>query len=215
MVNPDFYQKSSTYDFFLKLFGYEASLQRYLQHLDLTCPSDCQVLDAGCGTGILGLHFLQRYEKARLTAFDLERNFLDAVASNAKQKGIDASRLTLGVGDISSPQKLESLEGEKLELSDESFDVICVGAVVGYASDIEASVRKLVHLLRRGGYLINIEMNEALAGRYVSKRFHYQNIQIQRMLEVIREEGCDVLDAPMKLTHLPGKLTRTAIVARR
>lgn len=215
MISPELYKSSRFYDFFIKALGYESSIDRFLHSLPLECGDECRVLDAGCGTGVLGLHFLQRFPQSRLHATDLEPNFLQATLKNAESQGVDRDRISVGVANISRPHVITCLEGHTTELPQESFDVICVGAVVGYADDTEVALQQLVQLLAPGGYLINIEMNESPSGQYVSRRFHYQNIRLRRMLEVLQEAGCDVQARKLGATHLPAKLTRTGIIARR
>ena len=214
-MNPDLYKNSRTYDFFLKLLGYEGSIVRFLSKLELDCPEDCRILDSGCGTGLLGLHFLDRFAKSTLTSTDLESNLLDAVLANADKRNLSRDRITLGTADISNPGVVGALDGTTQRLADESFHLVCVGAVVGYATDTEESLRRLLTLLAPGGYLINIEMNESPTGRYVSRRFHYSNISIARMQDVIRDAGCTVEAKKFHVTDLPAKFTRTAIVARK
>ncbi len=215
MISPKLYKSSRTYDFFIKKLGYERSIDRFLQQLTLPNIQNARILDAGCGTGLLGLHFLQRFEGSTLQATDLERNFLDALQVNADRRGIAQNRITTGVADISSPKRVTTLNGDEQILNDGSFDLICVGAVVGYASDTASSLQSLVDLLAVGGYLINIEMNESPAGKFVSNRYHYANIPISRMQQVIRDCGCEVTTTKFSLRHLPAKFTRTAIVAHK
>ena len=61
MISPKLYRKSRAYDFFMKSFGYSRSIERFLAGLELDLNDDCRILDAGCGTGILGIHFLRNY----------------------------------------------------------------------------------------------------------------------------------------------------------
>lgn len=215
MISPKLYKSSRFYDFFIKALGYESSIDRFLSSLDLQCEDSCRVLDAGCGTGLIGLHFLKRYSESRVHATDLEPNFLQATLANVESHGIDLDRVSVGVANISTPEESTSLEGEQQQLAARSFDIICVGAVVGYAEDTEHSLRQLVGLLKPGGYLINIEMNESPTGRFVSRRFHYSNISLSRMQEVIRDAGCDVSTRKFRIVHLPAKFTRTGVVARK
>lgn len=215
MISPRLYKSSQFYDFFIKALGYESSIDRFLRSLPLECREECRVMDAGCGTGVLGLHFLHRFPQSELHATDLEPNFLKATLSNAESQGVDRNRISVGVANISQPQMITCLEGRTSELPCDYFDVICVGAVVGYAEDTEASLRQLVRLLAPGGYLINIEMNESLSGQYVSRRFHYRNISLERMQQVLTEAGCEVDARKFGAAHLPAKLTRTGIVARK
>lgn len=215
MISPKLYKSSRFYDFFIKALGYESSIDRYLSSLELQCEDSCRVLDAGCGTGLIGLHFLKRYPQSSVHATDLEPNFLHATLANVESHGIDRSRISVGVANISTPEESTCLKGQCQKLAAGSFDIICVGAVVGYAEDTEHSLRQLVGLLKPGGYLINIEMNESPTGRYVSRRFHYSNISLSRMQDVIRESGCDVSARKFRVVHLPAKFTRTGIVARK
>lgn len=215
MISPKLYKSSRLYDFFMKSLGYESSIDRFLHSLDFPCAGGTRILDAGCGTGLLGLHYLDRIAGATLHATDLERNFLAATLANANTRGIDPERVTVGVADISTPKKMTLLNEAVLELDDESFDLICIGAVVGYASDTETSIRDLVDLLAPGGRLVNIEMNESPAGRFVSNRYRYSNIPLARMRAIMQDAGCDVSIKNFGLRHLPAKFTRTAIVAHK
>lgn len=215
MLSPKLYKNSHAYDRVFRLLAYERSIDRFLRSLELDLPPHPRILDAGCGTGLIGLHFLARYPAATLVATDLEANFLGAVQANARRKGLDLDRITLGTANISRPQSVVSLAGESRELADASFDLICVGAVLGYADDSESSIQQLLKLLVTGGYLINLEMNEGVLGRLVSKCYHYRPLTISMMQDVIRSSGGRLLDQVMGINHLPARLTRTAIVARK
>jgi len=214
-MSPKLYKSSRTYDFFLKSFGFSRSLDRFLKTLTLQCPSDCRILDAGCGTGLLGLHFLERFPLATLQATDLEPNFLAAMLTNADKRGIKRQRISSAVADISHPGQLTSLDGVQTTLPAASFDLICTGAVVGYANDTEASIRQLIKLLSPGGYFVNVEMNEQRVGKFVSHRYHYHNISLARVQSLMCEEDCEVSVATLSFRHFPAKLTRTAIVGRK
>lgn len=215
MVSPELYKNSHTYDFFIRTLGYQRSIDRFLRGLELDCEPSCRILDAGCGTGLLGLHFLERFSQGSLLATDLEPNFLHATMKNAARRDLVQNRIRVGVANISTPHQVKSLQGEQWELDEGSFDLICVGAVLGYADDTESSIRTLLRLLAPGGYLINLEMNEGIVGRFVSNRYRYDNIRIERIHEVVRDEGCRVTSKKLSISHLPARLTRTAIIARK
>lgn len=213
MLNPRLYKSTRVYDFFMKSLGYERSIHRFLGSVDLPNRNDMKILDAGCGTGMLGLHFLERFPSATLTATDLESRFLTTTLDNARIRQIDPSRIRVGVADISHPSQLVTPDGQLVTLPQNHFHLICVGAVVGYASSTEDSLRELIRMLAPGGTLINLEMNESPTGRFISKRYHYANIALTRMQQILREEGCQVRMTRLSLVHLPAKFTRVAIIA--
>jgi SAM-dependent methyltransferase len=215
MLKTRLYRSTSVYNFFMKSLGYERSIDRFLRSVELDLSGPVRILDAGCGTGMLGLHFLERFPGSVLTSTDLEPRFLRTTVANAAQRGLDVQRITVGVSDISHPSRLQSPGGGAIELVAGSFDLICVGAVVGYASSTESSVRELVRLLAPGGTLLNLEMSESPTGKFVSRRYSYSNITLSLMQQVLREAGCTVRMTRLSLVHLPAKFTRVAVIARK
>lgn len=213
MLNPKLYESSRVYDFFMKSLGYESSIDRFLRSLDLKLPANGKILDAGCGTGLLGLHFAERFADSQLVATDLEANFLKATLANAAKRGVGEERVQVGIADISEPFKMKSLQGEIRALEPGSFSLVCVGAVIGYANDTAESLRNLLSLVAPGGMLLNLEMNESPTGRFVSHRYHYHNIPLAQMKQVILNQGFELTAEKFGIKHLPAKLTRTALVA--
>jgi ubiquinone/menaquinone biosynthesis C-methylase UbiE len=213
MLSPNLYRKSKAYDFFMRSLGYERSLGRFLSQIHLDQGQVAQILDAGCGTGLLGLGLLRRFPNAQLLATDLEPNFLKQTLINAERRGIAKEKIQVGVSNISQPKLLQTLDNRSLTIADGSVQLICTGGVIGYSSNIERTLRQLVDLLSIGGSIINLEMNESLAARFVSHRYRYRNIPLARMVHVLREAGCNVTQRNLGLAYLPAKFTRTAIVA--
>lgn len=199
----------------MKSLGYERGIDHFLRGIALDHSGKFRILDAGCGTGMMGLHFLQRFPDSELIASDLEPNFLQATLANAHGRGIDESRIKVGVANISTPHFITTLRNETITLDDESFGIICVGAVLGYADDTEKSIRQLISMLVPGGVLINIEMNESPTGRFVSRRYQYRNISLSRMKDILLDSGCTVTSSKLSFLHMPAKLTRTGIIARK
>ena len=215
MLSPRLYKASGYYNAVMKLLGYERGINLFLKGISVQCPAGSRILDAGCGTGMMGLHFLERFPGTQLVATDLERNFLTATLRNAKSRGLERDRIQTGISNITTPEELTTSEGQAITLPAGSFSVVCVGAVVGYSSNIEGSLRKLVRLLAPGGTLINMEMSESATGQYVSRRYYYHNISLSRMKEVLQQEGCQVSQTRLGFVHLPAKMTRVGIVARK
>ena len=209
------YKNSRVYDFFMKRIGYEKSIDRYLATLDINTPPACRILDAGCGTGLLGLHFLQRWPQAELHVTDLEPNFLHTTLANATHRGLPVDRILASVSNITTPKQATTLDGTPHTLVDNDYNLICLGGVVGYSENTEQSLRQLMQLLAPGGILLNLEMNETLTGRFVSWRYQYRNIPLARIQEVIREEGGELSPTFLRWKHFPAWLTRIPLIARK
>lgn len=57
MLKSRLYRSTNVYNFFMKSLGYERSIDRFLRSVELDLSGPVRILDAGCGTGMLGLHF--------------------------------------------------------------------------------------------------------------------------------------------------------------
>ncbi len=241
MLSPRLYKSSQAYDFCLRSMGFESGIDRFLRDLEIDIPAGSRILDAGCGTGLLGLHFLDRVPDSCLLSTDLQPNFLRATLAKAAKRQLTSGRLEVATADISRPQEInlmtEFATNQHIHSGDSSgseheqkcdnefettttldngiFGLICVGAVVGYAQDTEASLKQLAALLAPGGVLLNLEMSQSLTGRFVSHRYHYHNLSHATICKVLEESDCQVTTQHLRLRHLPAKLTRTAIIAKR
>jgi ubiquinone/menaquinone biosynthesis C-methylase UbiE len=214
MIGKNLYKKSRIYDFFMRSFGYEQSIRRFLKQVDLPYTGAAKVLDAGCGTGILGLSMLARFPEATLVATDLEPNFLLATLSNAKRWAIGSDRIQVGISNITDPAWV-TMESHSVQLKDNSFDIICLGGVIAYSACIETSLNVLVRLLKPGGTLVDLDMSESPAARFVAKRYDYANLPLTRLVDILRVAGCEVAIQKLGLKHMPASLTRTGIIARK
>src|SRR5215204_6806284 len=89
----------------LKVNGYRKSVAKYVRSLDLEIGPDSFVLDAGSGTGIVTLGFLDAgFRPCRTVALDLSLNSLKIARDQfRKEKNIDSA-------------KIESIQGNVLEL---------------------------------------------------------------------------------------------------
>jgi ubiquinone/menaquinone biosynthesis C-methylase UbiE len=153
------YKLSALYASLLKLLGYERGISKFIDQLELDCPKHLRILDVGCGSGIVGLQFLERFPGATLLATDLEPNFLKATLANARSRGIDESRIAVGVSDVSEPDKVTFLDNRSVVLVEKSFDIVTVGGVMGYAKDQRKTIQTLLRLIKPGGFLIDLEMS--------------------------------------------------------
>src|SRR5688572_14288430 len=105
----------------LKVNGYRNSVAKYLRSLNLNLDAESYVLDAGSGTGIVTLGFMDAGFRPRKTiAFDLSANSLKIAREQfEKEKKLDASNV-------------ESVQGNVLELpfAEATFDLVLTCGVL-------------------------------------------------------------------------------------
>jgi len=102
---------------------------------------DKEVLDVGCGTGIISLLALQK-GAAKVVCGDISDGMLKAAKSRAGRQGFDASRIDF-----------RQLDAESLPFEDKSFDVVMTGMTMGLLPNPEKAVSEMVRVLRPGGLL--------------------------------------------------------------
>jgi ubiquinone/menaquinone biosynthesis C-methylase UbiE len=127
--------------------------------------------------------------------------------------GIGQERLSVGLSDISTPSDVTLVPGDTVTLEKESLDLISVGAVIGYSKDQSKTIKALLDLIKPGGILINLEMNERLMGRWTSYRYEYDVMPLKEMEAIMVGEGCRVSMQPLSLKYFPASATRIGILA--
>jgi ubiquinone/menaquinone biosynthesis C-methylase UbiE len=142
---------------------YNKIAQLLLEGLEL---QDKEVLDVGCGTGILSFAVLQKNAK-KVTCGDMSEYMLEHCRAKAAAHGYDQSRVI--------PRQLDA---ESLPFSDGSFDSVVSGMVLGLVPDQTKMVCEMTRVLRNGGVLAiathgpdyYYEANDA-AFRVIPKRY--------------------------------------------
>jgi len=107
------------------------------------------VLDLGCGNGILGAHILHRYPDIHLTLVDFSRPMLDA-ARESLEEGDNVEYLQ---ADYGTPDWVDLLGSEK------SFDVVVSGYSIHHQPDNRKKevYNEIFQRLEPGGIFINME----------------------------------------------------------
>jgi len=139
--------------------------------------ADCDVLDAGCGTGY-GASIL-----ARLGAKSVQGVDLDAKNVAFARKHYSTSSLSFTVADI-----------EKLDFSGGSFDVIVASNSVEHLHHPEAFLARVRDLLRIGGKAIIAVppiYTPADAAVHAGIRYHRSNLSVGEWADLIRKSGFD------------------------
>ncbi|MCK5809792.1 MAG: class I SAM-dependent methyltransferase [Cocleimonas sp.] len=202
-----------SYSFIMKNLGFDASIADFIKKLPLADGCYKNILDAGCGTGSIGLTLAKRYPQSSIMFTDINKNLLSSVIHNAEKKGISPKRLSLAQADISVPKKLRLQNKKERRLSDSEFDIVATGAVIGYSQNPKSTIEALLSLVKPQGYFINIEMNQGFFGKAVSKKYQYPVMGLTEMEAIIKSNGFELM--LIDVDTFPAKLTRTCYVARK
>lgn len=163
------------------------------------CPTD-QVLDVGCGTGVLTRRLLL-LQPRRLSAIDLSSGMCEKTRDTLRSLGATGDRAEVLVADM-----------ESLPYETGRFDIVASSFAVQWAADLRRAVDECLRVVRRGGLVALAvpvrgslpELSAALAricpGRAVGHRFPTE----RRVLDCFRgaarllsiDVGHDILTAP-------------------
>ena len=99
-----------------------------------------EVLDVGCGTGIISTLALER-GAARIVCGDISQYMLDVGRSKAGELG------------YSQRMEFRQLDAESLPFEDASFDLVMSGMTLGLLPNLERALSEMVRVLRPGGFL--------------------------------------------------------------
>lgn len=100
-----------------------------------TLPADAQILEIGCGTGLLTREISARWPDAALTATDLAPEIVDAIARSGP------------------PARYLAMDGEAPIFERASFDLILSSLAFQWFEDLPSALARLHELLRPGGSL--------------------------------------------------------------
>ena len=179
-------------------------------------PHD-RVLDAGAGTGVLGLWFLARFPESEVVAFDIDRQMLAVLGRSARRVGEARRRLTVAHGDLQAPDVLTRLDtGQALALVAHSFDAVLVGAALEHAR-LDASIGRLTRLLRPGGVFLNLGVRPGPTATVLARLYRFRPYSISaEILQSLRRFGfVDMRVLPLTATEFPANLTRVGVIARK
>ena len=152
------------YDLTFKFNGYGRSLERYFREHPIPLEDNAQILDAGCGTGLLTLALLRTLARpAHITAIDLSASSL--------QKARQAVANTL----TGRPHKVCFLQANLLSLpfADETFDFIATSGALEYVS-LREGLGELARVLKPGGYLFHLPVRPAFASTLLEIMFRFK-----------------------------------------
>lgn len=133
-----------TEGFFHDLAEYRFDKLRYLpQVVDFSAYGGKRLLEIGCGIGLDLVRFAQN--STLVTGVDLSETAIDLAKKNFKYHRLKAD--------------LCVMDGEKLEFSDRSFDVVYAHGVLQYTADINKMIHEAYRVLKPDGDFICMVYN--------------------------------------------------------
>jgi 2-polyprenyl-6-hydroxyphenyl methylase / 3-demethylubiquinone-9 3-methyltransferase len=114
-------------------------------------PHDKQVLDVGCGGGLMAEEMA--WMGCRVTGVDPSAPSLETARRHAAEAGLDID--------------YRHASGESLPFEDASFDIVYCCDVLEHVSDLDAVVREAARVLKPGGVYIFDTINRTLLSKIV------------------------------------------------
>jgi SAM-dependent methyltransferase len=204
------------YDTGFRLLGFKRGVEQFLDRVTWRLPPRARILDAGAGTGIMGLWFLRRFPDAEVTAFDIDRGMLAVLGRSARRVGVARERLIIALGDLRVPEVLTRLDtGQSLRLDERRFDAVIVGAALEHVP-LEACVGQLARLLRSGGVFLNLGVRPGPTATVLSRVYRFRPYTTDEVRRSLHRLGfADIQVLRLIATDFPANLTRIGVMARK
>src|SRR2546421_933284 len=141
---------------------------------DFASTRGLRVLEIGCGVGTDGLQFARA--GAAYTGVDLTEAAVDLA-----RKNFESARM---------PGEFRVSDAEKLDFTDESFDIVYSHGVLHHTPDIAAAVREIHRVLKPGG-------------RAIVMLYHRGSYNYRIGIRVLRRAGAGLLksESGIKIVH--------------
>ena len=120
----------------LASFQFEKISNTLIQKIDLV---DKEVVDVGCGTGILSLIALAK-GAAKMSCVDMSTLMLEKCRKKLATEGYSEDLVSFHEGDA-----------ERLPFDDDTYDVVFLNMVLGMVPNQQAAIKELTRILRPGG----------------------------------------------------------------
>jgi ubiquinone/menaquinone biosynthesis C-methylase UbiE len=152
------------YDITFKFNRYSWSLERYLRERDLPLPEGAEILDAGCGTGLLTVALLRTLRRrAAVTAIDLSapsiKEAREAVRSEprARRHRVRFARANLLA----------------LPFAAETFDFVVTSGALEYVP-LGEGLAELARVTKPGGHLLHLPVRPSPASKLLEVMFRFK-----------------------------------------
>jgi ubiquinone/menaquinone biosynthesis C-methylase UbiE len=168
-------QIADVHNLSFKINGYRQSVEKYLRLANLNLPDNFEVLDAGCGTGLMtsalygaGLRPIQT------VAFDLSSKSLFVAKKEFKEdKKVKHNTIKYVQGNILS-----------FPFADNSFDLILTCGVLEYVP-LDEGFAEIARVLRPNGFVLFLPVRPSLVGKVLERVYSFKAPKTKHILKTV------------------------------
>ena len=153
--------------------GTHTSTKLCICEIEKYVNENTNILDAGCGSGILSVIALMLGAKSA-KAVDIDENCIHVAYENADRNGVDRAKYEVFAGDVTSDRALFD------KLSETKYDVIVANIVADVIIALLPTVKKLI--AKDGVFVCSGIIKERLCD--VTEAMEKENITIDRVCEL-------------------------------
>lgn len=159
-----FYDRiADLYSLTFKVNGYGRSLEKYFRDNPVPLPAGANILDAGCGTGLLTLTLLKTITfPVRIVSLDLSLSSLHKARLAVREQEHTAKPVTFAQGNILH-----------LPFPAATFDFLVTSGALEYVP-LEAAFGELARVLKPGGHLLYLPVRPSPASFVLEKLFRFK-----------------------------------------
>lgn len=174
--------ESRLYESSIELTGHKKYYDNFFQQSSLNLPDGSNVLDAGCGGGLLGIGLLKEYAKKRnidvtVHAFDNSHSMLYLARENAVRENVEDNL------------RLYRVDGRDIPFQDFSFDLVMSSGMLEYIHSQEKAIKEITRVLKPRGVLILSFVRDNPLGYLVSKLWNFEVLPEWYLRDKLQREG--------------------------
>ena len=174
--------------------SYREAIARFFKDVEFNLENK-EILDAGCGTGVVSLTLAKYHREARIVGFDKSIEMLYQAEKARVENGY--RNLEFCFGDIARVSPLKTLDGRVKTIERESFGNVIVSGALEHVN-IELGIRELVKYLAKGGTFYNLSVRDNKPGRRLGKVMGFDPYSKLRVMEAFADAGLgDILEIPI------------------
>ena len=159
-----FYDRiAGLYNLTFKFNGYGRSLHHYLRTHPIPLSRNAQILDAGCGTGLLTIALLKALDHpVRITAIDLSGSSIETAKKAVEEKAGREDKVRFTQANVLA-----------LPFANNSFDFVVTSGVLEYVP-LRDGLGELARVLKPKGYILHLPVRPSPVGTMLEVMFRFK-----------------------------------------